>query len=313
MAEVNFTLFDKTLLKIDSIIEQTRNYGSMRKYLGMSGIGESCERKIFYTFRNAVKRFIKASGLKAIEDGFDQEAKMIERFKLLPNIKLKTHQENGKQIGFKDFDGLFAGHCDGQICGIEERPGTWHIWEHKSVNQTKFNKLKKLREEHGEKKALELWDYTYYCQGQAYMHYAGFDRHYLTVSSPGGREYISVRTELNENKVNAILEKAHRLIYSDYLPAKLSDKPEYYECKLCDCKDQCHGNADVEKACGTCEAFIIKKGVGMFCTKTNDRISNHVPCAEYELNHIFNNGFVVKESGKGKEEKQKFSWIEESK
>ena len=254
-----------------------------RHYLGMSAIGHECERSLFYSFREAAEREISSQGLLAIQDGHIQEQLFIDRINIfLPEINLIT-EERGEQIAFLDHDGHYSGHADGVIKGILEAPETWHIWEHKSVNEVKFKKLQKLCSEN-EKSALKNWDLTYYAQAQEYMYYSGLTRHYLTVSSPGGRDYTSCRTDYNKKDADYYVKRAFDIINCNKIPVRLSEKPEFYRCKWCQFQDICHFNKVPEVNCKTCKSFAtIEKGE-FYCNKKACKIENIEPCPE----HIFN-------------------------
>ena len=208
MAKVNLPEFDVTLKAVDKALEDCNveysypkviiSENKPRKYLGMSQIGDPCWRKLYYSYRYAEKRIISVAGIKAIQDGFIQESVMATRLRLLPEIELITEKEDNKQIESNLLLGHFLGHLDGEIKGILEAPKTWHVWEHKSVNEKKYNELLKIREENGEKETLKKWDIIYYDQAQIYMHTQQKTRHFLTVSTPGSRAYASIRTDYNK-------------------------------------------------------------------------------------------------------------------
>jgi len=261
--------FDKTLHEIDVMLERRKALEAPRNYLGMSEIGEPCWRKLFYSFRNSESREWAAPGIKSTEDGFIQEDLMAFRLRLLPYIELHTtasgvivntigsrivsNKDDKDQIGFSLLLGHFRGHCDGAIRGIIEAPKTWHTWEHKSVNKEKLKKLIDLRKKHGEKKALSEWDTTYYAQAIIYMHELKFDRHFLTVTAPGGREYVSIRTEYNRSIAEDLIAKAKVIIFNNWdVPDRISDDPEYYLCRFCDYHNICHSGAFPQVHCKTC-------------------------------------------------------------
>lgn len=265
---------DLTLKEIDRLLECENMQQSRRKYLGMSQIGEECWRKLWYDFRKADHPKIDAESLKRFKDGFIQEDLMAERLRMIPTIQLQTTKLGSKeQIGFKDFGGHFSGHIDGAILGILESPEVWHIWEHKAVNDDKFETLRKLKVV-DEKSALKQWDYTYWTQAQLYMHYSGLKKHYLTCTTPGGRNYTSVRTDFEHESIQAILDKAKSIITTDIAPKRLSNKREFYKCKWCGYADICHDYKFVDINCRTC-AFstpIIdeQNDQGIWrCTRTN--------------------------------------------
>jgi CRISPR/Cas system-associated exonuclease Cas4 (RecB family) len=261
--------FDKTLLEIDKVLEQRKSLEAPRHYLGMSEIGEECWRKLFYSFRNAERKTWLAPGVKATEDGFIQEDLMAFRLRLLPYIELYTtksgeivntlgsrivsNKDDKDQIGFNLLLGHFRGHCDGVIRGIKEAPQTWHTWEHKSVNKEKFKKLIDIRKKSGEKSSLVEWDRIYYEQAIIYMHELEFKRHYLTVTAPGGREYISIRTEYDAKIAEGVIAKAKVIIFDNWdIPSRLSNDPEFYKCKWCEFHEICHEGGFPLVNCKTC-------------------------------------------------------------
>lgn len=244
---------DPTLAAVDAAIESIENGRPAREYLGMSGIGRECTRQIWYDWRWVSKTRHSALSLKRFADGHHGEDLQAKRLRLVNGVTLVTvDPENGRQIAFSDLNGHFRGHADGAIVGLLQAPKTWHVWEHKQVEEKKQNKLAKLIVEAGEKQALEKWDATYYAQAMLYLHYSGMERHYLTCSTPGGRHTISVRSEPNLVVAQRLIAKAEAIINASRPPAKLSDDPDYFMCRWCDHKDICHGEERAERNCRTC-------------------------------------------------------------
>lgn len=232
---------DPTLAAVDRALEEAnlRNH-KPRPYIGFSEIGEPCERKIWFRYNNnATPRRIGAKGLRCIQDGFAGEDVMAARLRMVQGVDLWT-EEDGKQFGVEDLDGKFGGHCDGVIKGLLQAPKTPHIWEHKQVNEKKFAELEKYKSTVGEKEALKNWDIIYYAQAVLYMYYFDLSRHYLTVATPGGRDYTSCRTEANNPMAKALRGKAERILSATRAPVGISNDPTFYKCKWCDFKDECH-------------------------------------------------------------------------
>lgn len=224
-----------------------------RNYLGMSEIGEQCWRMLWYRFRNVLEETLTLKSLLAIEDGYKQEDIMAARLRLVPGIKLETvDPETGEQFAVKLLGGHFAGHLDGKIIGIYESPKTPHIWENKAVNEDKFKKLKNLILSEGEKQALKLWDETYYAQAVIYMKSFKLTRHYMTVESPGGRDYTSCRTEANNKEATALIAKAEAIIKADRPPQRLSENRSFYKCGWCRMKEICFDNKVPFSGCRVC-------------------------------------------------------------
>lgn len=230
---------DLTLQRMYRAIEDA-HVPDERDYLGASIIGHDCIRFLYYTYNNYPREPFDAKTLMTFESGHRSEDLAAERLRLMPDVQLITHDENGDQYGFSDFDGKFKGHFDGGILGIAEAPKTWHIWEHKECNERKFKEFCKLRNEHGYKNVLKIWNPIYYAQGQVYMHYTKLKRHFTTVSTMGGRDYLSCRTDYNKQHAEEYVRKAEMVINAEKPPQRLSDKPDFYKCRFCDFKDICH-------------------------------------------------------------------------
>lgn len=304
---------DRTLLEVDKALEAKQALEKTRNYLGMSQIGEPCWRKLFYSFRNAEKRIITAAGIKVIEDGFTQEKIMAERLRMLPYIELHTEDE-GEQIGFQLLSGHFCGHVDGVIKGLREAPQTWHVWEHKSVNEKKFNDLEKLRSEKGEKNALAEWDEVYFAQAQIYMKELKFERHFLTVTTPGGRQYISIRTEFNPAIADDIIMKAKVIIFeNDDIPNMQSEKREYYKCKWCEFQGICHDSDVPLINCKTCRYSNPVENGKRQCLKKDiildDNLLNIDTCQDHIFNPALMPAELLAEHGDGNVYKTKTGFI----
>jgi len=138
----------------------------------------------------------------------------------------------------------FGGHVDGIIKGLVQAPKTPHVLEVKCVGEKGFAEFKKLVFEYGEKRALEQWNSSYYSQAQVYMRYFNLDRHYLVVALAGGRDMAACRTEFNPEYAEKLVDKAERILQATTEPARVSDKPDFYQCRWCPFKEICHGKKE---------------------------------------------------------------------
>lgn len=242
---------DPTLAAIDGQIVARQKNEPKRGYLGMSFIGEECERRQWYSFRFTNEQNFDAETLRRFEDGHRGEELMAARLRMVPGLKLHTHNpQDGKQFGFQALGGHFRGNIDGAVLGILQAPKTWHVWEHK-VSE-KASQLAGLKAKLGEKMALAQWNPTYYAQAICYMHYSGMDRHYLTCDTPGGRATVSVRTDANKEVAARLEAKAERIIFAAEPLPKLSDDPAHYKCKQCPSAGVCHRKEMPQVSCRTC-------------------------------------------------------------
>lgn len=243
---------DPTIQAMDAAIYERQNRDRRRPYLGMSSLGNPCQRQLWYGFRWAMRVVFDAHTLKLFADGHRDEDVTANLLRGIKGITLITVDiETGRQIGYEDFGGHLRGHADGIINGIINAPKADHIWEHKC--SAKQRELVKAINSLGEKNALKKWNYTYYAQHILYMHYEGINRGYLTCSNPGGRGHVGLRTNSDPQEVKKLQEKAKRIIFSDQAPDKISEDPSYYICKWCDFSEICHGTEKAaDRNCRTC-------------------------------------------------------------
>ena len=234
---------DPTLTAAEEAAIEAASREEPRAYLGMSSLGDECERRLWYKFHRPAPQRHPARTLFAFADGHLSEDVIIARLRLVSGVTLlNIDPDTGKQFGLSDFDGKLKGHMDGVILGLLQAPSTWHVFEAKCTNEKSFAKLLKLKEEKGEKEALLAWNPVYWSQAQLYMGYADLTRHYTVICTPGARDWTSVRTEFNLEGFIRLKEKARRIIEAPYPLARISNDPAWYVCKWCDHHAQCHKN-----------------------------------------------------------------------
>lgn len=260
-------ILDPTLARYNEVIAAS-NAPRFRPYLGMSAIGAECERQLWYSFRWALKPSFDAATLKRFEDGHRTEDLIVARLAAIPELTVHAvDPETNYQFGFKDIDGHFRGHMDGVCLGLLQAPKSWHVLEIKC--SAKHTDLDKAKTKFGEKMALAQWNATYYAQAVLYMDYAEIDRHYLVCVSPGGREETSVRTNADPDHAKALRNKAYGIIYAQHPPARLSEKPDFYQCRWCDFSAVCHEGRLPESNCRTCLHSTPAKDGNWHCARWN--------------------------------------------
>lgn len=279
---------DPTLDAALAIMEAQNRLERPRPYLGMSAIGEECERRLWYSFRWCLPAGggFDAKGLSNVQDGHRSEDVMAERLRQVPGVELLTvDPTTSRQFGFVDIGGHFRGHMDGVTRGLLQAPKAWHVWEHKASEKGPAE-LARLKQA-GEKEALAKWNPTYYAQAVLYMDYAEMSRHYLTCSSPGARLPITtVRTNAAPEEAERLREKAKRVIFSPEPLSRLSEDPAFYKCKWCPASAVCHTAALPRVSCRTClHATPEPEGDGRWsCARWKADIpldAQHAGCSEH--------------------------------
>jgi len=243
---------DPTLDAVRDIVEAQAAAKNVRTYLGMSAIGQPCERWLWYSFRWVVREVFTTTELWRFEDGHRSEDVMAARLRLVPGVHLMTiDPRTGHQFEYVDLGGHFRGHSDGLVTGLLQAPKALHVWEAKCTDEATHRELVKLKTE-DEKTALKKWDAVYYAQAIMYMAYAEAPRHYLTGSTCGARAWVGVRTDSDLHFANLLREKAERVITAKVPLTRISDKAELYLCKWCPAQWICHGSAMPAVNCRTC-------------------------------------------------------------
>lgn len=266
---------DATLELSDRALERAENNRLPRPYLGMSAVGASCAKALWLSFRWASVRSFDAATLKRFADGHATEAVAIERLKMADGIELHDVIEGTtQQFGYQDHQGHFRGHMDGVILGLVQAPKTWHVLEIKAVSEEKFRALERTRVKVGEKQTLREWNAVYYAQAVLYMDYAGLDRHYTVVCTPGGRRWTSLRTNADPAEAMRLRKRARAIIESVSAPDGISDNADYFECKWCEHSAVCHERKLPQSNCRTClHASPIAAGE-WHCQRFGRTISN---------------------------------------
>ncbi|KKN71062.1 hypothetical protein LCGC14_0424790 [marine sediment metagenome] len=214
-----------------------------RAYLGGSQIGESCERFLFYSFRWAFSQKFEGRILRLFETGHREETRVIENLKAI-GCTVHEKDANGDQFRYTDHAGHYSGGLDGVVLELPEAPKTWHLLEVKTHNKKSFAALKK----HGVEKSKP----KHFAQCQSYMRMAKLKRAvYIGICKDTDTIYVK-RIKYEPKKSKAIHTKALRIIESKTPLEKISQDPDWFECKWCPAKDQCHGDQVADVNCRTC-------------------------------------------------------------
>lgn len=238
---------DPTLDMIRSAIVVHALGEKPRDYVGASSIGDQCARKIWYQLNKPEEAIpFDSATLMRFDDGHRTEALIIDRMRLA-GLDVVDRCADGEQLRFSHMGGKIGGHIDGLVTGLLQAPNKTHVFEAKCCGDKEFVKFCGIREKHGEKDTLREWNMTYYVQAQLYMHFSKqfhktfIDRHYLICASAGGRDMQSCRTEYDKETALRYIDRAEKIVCADIEPPRLSDKPDFWICRMCQFNGVCHG------------------------------------------------------------------------
>ena len=145
-----------------------------------------------------------------------------------------------------------------------EAPKTWHVLEFKTHSAKSFADLaaKHVRQSKPQ----------HFAQMQIYMSLTGLTRAlYVAVNKDNDDLYIE-RVELDTAVSTRLLEKAQRVIFAATPLPRISEDPSWYQCRLCDHAEVCHGKQAAEINCRTCLHATPIDG-GWHCARHNKSLT----------------------------------------
>jgi len=231
---------DAIVAAIDAAHEAREAANSrIRKHMGVSYLGHSCDRWLWFQFRWAVQEKFDGRMLRLFRRG------QLEEEQIIADLRAIGVVISGEQTRLN-----FGKHVQGSIDGIAESgvPGaekTRHLLEFKTHNKKSFNDLLK----NGVKRSKN----QHWFQMQAYMHGAGLERAlYVAVCKDDDRLYTE-RIRYDREEAERWIARGQQIALLDEPPRGISEKPEYFECKFCAAWDLCHGSKLVREVhCRTC-------------------------------------------------------------
>ena len=142
--------------RIDAHYEQERAKGG-RSHLGLSEIGEPCDRYIWLAHNGAKSSGIEGRVLRLFYLGEVIERVVIQDFAKIGMYVME--QQKKVKIEHEPSGQRLRGSCDGILHGLDNEP---RLLEIKSANANSFKKLQQTR--------YEMWNPKYKAQIHAYMY-----------------------------------------------------------------------------------------------------------------------------------------------
>lgn len=230
-----------------------------REYLGYSGLGDSCNRKIWYNFRWCKKGSISGRISRLFQRGHDEEITIQREFK---RLGADITDDQLEVIGFESH---VKGHIDGVLSNTP-----WFddpiLIEIKTYNASRFKTLEKLK--------VKQSDYTYYCQMQSYMGHLKLDKAlFIATCKNDDHRYIEI-VDFNKDVFDILERKSEEIVITDLPPEKTgSGQSTWFECRFCNFKPICHHNEKIDSNCRTCKYGTIVNDGAWRCSDSNSYLS----------------------------------------
>lgn len=218
-----------------------------RHYLGMSQLGESCERKLQYSFRWVKKEPINAKLTRIFRDGRVLELQIIQE---LERVGMIVGSKQVELVGYQNHE---LGHPDGIANNVPfQEPNKRFLLEVKTHNKKNFDLVVK----HGVRKAKPL----HYSQTIRYMPKVNCDFYmYIAYCKDDSAMWAEFGT-FDQDHYDLLEERSERVITSDKLLPRIgSGLRTWHECKYCNYNKICHDKAEIAKNCRTCEYVSVEE------------------------------------------------------
>jgi hypothetical protein len=238
-------------LEVEKQIEDGQIEQGFRPYLGMSSIGASCARQLWYGFRLCTHKSIQPRVSRLFQRGHKEEP-IIQAD--LRSIGIIHHSD---QLEVVDCHGHCKGHIDDILEKIPDAPKTPHLGEYKTHNDKSFKDLAK--------KGMRLSKPVHYAQMICYMYKLKLKRGlYIAVNKNDDSRYYE-RIAEDTDKAESLLRRADDIIGTELPPERIGNST-WYECKWCDYYMICHFGEESLKNCRTCKFCDIHDEGKWKCT-----------------------------------------------
>ncbi len=251
---------------VDLIDQYHENqYEQQRPYIGASAVGHDCERWIWLQFRYAIKQTFPGRIKRLFRRGHREEEMIVADLRA---AGLKVEECLDDQI-YLDFGCHMGGHPDGIVSGLPEAPKTVHLAEFKTHNDQSFNDLSN--------KGVMDSKLQHYVQMQCYMYKRKLTRGLYYAVNKNDDHVYTERVELRKDLAVYYIERGQRIALEEHLPAPLSTKPDWYQCKFCQAYDFCHKeNKTTEVNCRTCAHATPQPNSTWHCSRWSETIPTDV-------------------------------------
>lgn len=233
-----------------------------RPHMGASTLGEKCDRRLWLSFRWAVRETFPGRILRVFRRGHREEETVVAD---LQAIGMKVRATGAAQTRV-EFGSHVSGSIDGIItAGVPEALKKAHVLEIKTHSKKSFDAV--------EKEGVEKAQPKHYAQVQTYMLGTGVDRAlYVAVCKDDDRLYTE-RVELDKARAEKLVERGKRLATQDEIPPPISNDPTWFECKWCSAHDFCHGSKVTREVnCRTCAHSTAEADSTWTCARHDQNV-----------------------------------------
>ena len=245
-----------------------------RTYLGYSGVGGNCMRKIWYSFRWVCEDKASRNMNRIWDRGNLEEPRIIADLK---RVKCNVHS---RELGVTGITGHARGHVDGICTGVPTAVyNLEHLFEAKTMKHSSY--VKYLKD------GLRKYSSTYWQQIHSYMGHLNLPAclYVVTNKDTEARDYKIIPYDQAQFEEGERI--AFNIITAEVPPPKMQNASKnFFECKWCAFKDVCHNGVKVDRNCRTCKYWDIEPEGKFSCSAHGHELDTQRQlegCNQYEL------------------------------
>ncbi len=226
---------------IDNKLLQNYRNQEKRDYLGASGLGDECSRRIQYQYLKKDPT-IKPTTIRTFAIGHNLED-LVAQWLIDAGFGLRTRDSENKQFGFTTANGKISGHVDGIIfscipdiekeLNTNKTPLPW-LWENKTMNNRSWTDIAK--------QGVFATKFHYYVQVQLYMAYLDLDTCLFTSLNKDSSELYFEIIEFDAETAQKYSDRAVDILKAtennELLP-RIARDSNFFICKMCGFHDEC--------------------------------------------------------------------------
>ena len=251
---------------VDAIYKEYENKQSQkhRPHLGGSQIGHPCDRYLWYQHKWCDREQFEGRMLRLFDHGNVEEGRLVRDLRSIGVTVYDVDPNTGRQWLFTAFGGHFGLSLDGAGQGFPES-SAWHALEFKTYNDKGFAQLQK----HG----VEKHKPQHAAQMQIGMELADLDRAFYLAVNKNTDALYGERLKRDPKQGQRLLDRAERVIFSEEPLEKISERPDWYECKYCPMYKICHQGGTAEVNCRTCVHSTAQRDGTWHCARHDKTLS----------------------------------------
>ena len=208
-----------------------------RRYIGASGIGHDCSRKIWNDYNCIAGKPITPKLRRTFDTGKRLEDMMLDYIELA-GFKVIRPEPRSKGIPCNDEEfPLFQGHCDGLLYLTETNVV---VLELKTANNSEYKKFVDV--------GVKAWKPVYYAQVMSYMGMRRLKNSVIIVLNKDNSDWHCEWVEYDDIVYSELRVKAWTIASAAEAPEKINNNPSWYMCQMCKYKEVCHKPGEINVA-----------------------------------------------------------------